>query len=86
MKPFEDNPPAGTRARWFLVGFGLLFIPGALWLAAAITTYPQESLAVAKRFGGFGFIALALAVWSVRFLRRAEKPQARSDEGRSVDD
>ena len=86
MKPFENNPPAGTRARWFLVGFGLLFIPGALWLAAAITTYPQESLAVAKRFGGFGFVALALAAWRVWFLRRVEKPEAPPERAESGED
>ena len=64
-------------AKWLLGIIGLLFIPGALWLASFLISYPQESLVLARKYGAFIWIALALA-WSIQCLirRKTEPNQA----------
>jgi putative effector of murein hydrolase LrgA (UPF0299 family) len=61
-------------AKWLLGIIGLLFIPGALWLASFLISYPRESVEFARKYGVFIWIAVTLA-WSIQCLIRRKKDQ-----------
>jgi hypothetical protein len=55
--------------KWLPIVVALLFIPGALWLASLLISYPQESVAFVKRYGVFGLLAIVTA-WAIQSLAR----------------
>ena len=52
------------RVKWLLGMIGLLIIPGALWLASFLISYPQEAMAYSKKYGVYIWIGVSLA-WSI---------------------
>lgn len=74
MNSTPQTVPEKSRGQWLLGIIGLLIIPGMFWLAVYLTSYPEEAMVFAKKYGGFIWIALALA-WSIQCLTRRKKIQ-----------
>ena len=72
MNSTPQFAPEKGRAHWLLGVVVLSLILGAVWLAAYLTSYPQAALALAKKYGVFIWILLALA-WSIQCLVRKKK-------------
>jgi FtsH-binding integral membrane protein len=82
MNSSEEKVGGNGIVKWPLTVIGLLIIPGALWLASFLISYPKESVAFARKYGGLIWVALALvsAIW-FRAQKRKKGPTASSEIG-----
>jgi protein-S-isoprenylcysteine O-methyltransferase Ste14 len=75
MNSIEEADPKRNPRQWLFAALGLLFCVGALWLASAISSYPQEAISIARQFGPFLWIIAALSAWV--FYKRKKSAQSR---------
>ena len=83
MNSSEEKVSGKEIAKWPLAVIGLVLIPGALWLASFLISYPKESVEFARKYGGLIWVALALP-WTIRLLVK-KRPNKSAESPTSAD-